>query len=208
MLVHSSSAFRRSSCMMRCHCRLLHPRMLPLSSFRLSALSPPETKNSRRCIHTSPLRKSTNPPTSTSITIQVVETPLKIASASGNTPPPEDPEEPRDHESSTRTDEQSKSPRNISTDSFARPTSRARGRPRGSSSRRGLKPARQRKTTVFKPVIPEWFMARNVVLHHHLQQSGVFGTQTPTSDPSSTTNETGAGSSPVPITRITISPYI
>jgi len=51
-------------------------------------------------------------------------------------------------------------------------------------------------------------MARNVVLHHHLQQTGTPSMQTPTSDPSTTTTEAGTGSSHVNSTRIAISPYI
>jgi hypothetical protein len=51
-------------------------------------------------------------------------------------------------------------------------------------------------------------MARNVVLHHHLQQTGTPSAQTPTSDPSTTTTEAGTGFPPVHDTRIAISPYI
>ena len=128
-----------------------------------------------------------------------------IASASGNTPPPEDPEDTGDHES--KDEISSLSARPVTTESFARPPSRARGRPRGSSSRRAIKPLHSRKTTVFKPNIPEWFIARNVTLFSHLAQVPTT-TCSNTSDTSPSTNDTKLSTNSIPQTRITISPYI
>jgi hypothetical protein len=122
-----------------------------------------------RCLHTSHLRQSTENPTFTSATVQLAETPLKIASASGDTPPPEDPEGAGDHDSSQRDERSPFLPRLMGSDSFARPPSRARGRPRGSSSRRGPKSHHTNKPTMFKPDVPDWFISRNVTLFSNAQ---------------------------------------
>ena len=160
-----------------------------------------------RLLHISGPRHFNDLPTSTSSTVQITESPLKIASASGNTPPPEDPEDTEDRESSQKDEISSISARPIPTESFARPPSRARGRPRGSSSRRGLKPLHSRKTTVFKPNIPEWFITRNVTLFSHLEQIPTTA-YSDTSDTSPSTNDTKISANSIPQTRITISPYI
>ena len=157
-----------------------------------------------RRLQVSRSRRSNDLSNTTSSIVQITGSPLKIASASGNTPPPEDPEDTGDNESSQKDEISSRSARPITTDSFARPPSRTRGRPRGSSSRRGLKPLHSRKVTVFKPNIPEWFISRNVTLFGHVEQV----TCSDTSDTSHSTHDTKVRINSIPQTRIPISPYI
>ena len=101
-------------------------------------------------------------------TVQFSESSLKIASASGNTPPPEDPEDPIDSEPlqsdiSAVPTSTSAPPLRPAPDSFAR-MPRSRGRPRGSSSRRGTRKTQSRERSAFKPQVPNWFIDRNVTL--------------------------------------------
>ena len=107
---------------------------------------------------------SCDPSNLTSSTVQVADTSLKIVSASGSTPPSEDSEEPGDRETTEPDGMPLAPPRPLSTGSFARPASRTRGRPRGSSSRRSVKATNPHNSTTFKPNIPEWFISRNVTL--------------------------------------------
>ena len=96
--------------------------------------------------------------------------PLKVTSASGSTPSPEDPEESGDRDPAVYSDTASRGPRPVIADSFGRGISRPRGRPRGSSSRMPLKSERARKLSIFKPEIAEWFISRNVTLADELDQ--------------------------------------
>ena len=160
-----------------------------------------------RSLHLSrPSGAPQEPSTSTTSAAQLAENPLKIASASGDTPPPEDPEA-RDHDSPRPDDIPPTFPRPA--DAFARPAPRGRGRPRGSSSRRSLKSQRPRKPAVFKPNIPEWFMSRNVTLFNGLGQIPTEQ-NTGSDDPQSTIPTINSDDLPSEGTqiRIAISPYI
>ena len=165
-----------------------------------------------RYLHVSQPRYSVDPPatsTSASATVQMAENSLKIASASGNTPPPEDPEDSLDHEPPRKDDIPFISTaRPAPTESFARPASRARGRPRGSSSRRGLKGFSSRKAAGFKPKIPEWFISRNVTLYSSCQQVGPSTAYSDASNPSPSANVGDISFDNTPRTRVFISPYI
>ena len=160
---------------MHSRCRLIvqnaceHIRAKPLSLL-LPQPSLSSNLGSGHNFHVSQSRSYSLPPTLTPNTAQITETPLKIASASGSTPPPEDSEESGDPEISHQSEISPSSTRPPSSDSFARPPSRARGRPRGSSSRRSLGSQRPRKTATFKFDIPEWFTQRNVTLFNNLEE--------------------------------------
>lgn len=115
------------------------------------------------------LHDSLPPPTRA---VQFPHSPLKLASASGSTPPPDETEDPIDsidspptHPalSAPATSPPTSGPRPLPPESFAR-APRSRGRPRGSSSRRNKRTAQSRQTSIFKPRIPHWFIERNVTL--------------------------------------------
>lgn len=95
---------------------------------------------------------------------------MKVTSASGSTPSSEEPEDSADHDFSVRNDTSPLGPRPSNTDSFARPISRSRGRPRGSSLRRAIKSEQTRRKSGSKPTIPEWFIDRNVTLSDDLDK--------------------------------------
>jgi hypothetical protein len=162
-------------------------------------------------VHVSHSRAYSVPPTLAPNTAQITETPLKIASASGNTPPPEEPEDSGDPETSHQSEVPPSSTRPASSDSFARPPSRARGRPRGSSSRRAVGSQRLRNPATFKPAIPEWFLQRNVTLFNNLDEV-TFSLENPAPSENSNLTEPSApmeeGPSSIKGTRITVSPYI
>jgi hypothetical protein len=161
-----------------------------------------------RYLHISRPQRSRDPSDLTSSTVKVADTTLKIVSASGSTPPPEDSEEPGDHETLRPDEMPLVSPRPVSQTSFARPTSRARGRPRGSSSRRNVKASHSHKSTIFKPNIPEWFISRNVTLSLNNRQ--VLPSPTPPGKldtAPSTIGEDMITNKPRP-SRIAVSPYI
>jgi hypothetical protein len=161
--------------------------------------------------HVSQSRSYSLPPTLTSNTTQIAETPLKIASASGSTPPPEDSEESGDAETSHESEISPSATRPPSSDSFARPPSRARGRPRGSSSRRSLGSQRPRKTATFRFDIPEWFTQRNVRLFNNLEEVPFPAENSTNSEnPDLAEPSEPLQSSPKSMkgTKITISPYI
>jgi hypothetical protein len=186
---------------MQCQCRFIArftydfmQASLPLPTHIRKAIA-----SNVRYLHISRPQRSRDPSNFTSSTVLVADTPLKIASASGNTPPPEDPEEARDYERLGADETPLVPPRPVSTDSFARPASRARGRPRGSSSRRGIKALRPHKSTIFKPNIPEWFISRNVILSRNNQQI-LFSEATPIGDDMMSRKPRSS--------RFAISPYI
>lgn len=160
------------------------------------------------CLHLSQPRRSSETSSSSSSSAQIAEIPLKIASASGNTPPPEDPEEPHDHDKSHNDDLPPAVPRS---DPFTRPARRGRGRPRGSLTRRSLKSLRPRTVAVFKPEIPEWFLARNVTLCDDLRQV-IFPSEefVPLEDDSqsSLSNDEHISTRNTITSRIAISPFI
>jgi hypothetical protein len=135
------------------------PRTVGPLHAHLSALA-----GSHRCLHVTRSHQQSNGfPTVTSSEARITEAPLKVTSASGSTPSPEDPEESGDHDSAVYSNPRSKGPRPAIADSFGRAISRPRGRSRG-SSRRPVKSERARKLSIFKPDIPEWFISRNVTL--------------------------------------------
>jgi hypothetical protein len=201
---------------MHSRCRLIvrnaceHIRTKPLSLF-LAQLSLSSNLGSGHNLSVSQSRSYSLSSILTSNTAQIAETPLKIASASGNTPPPEDPEESGDPETSHQSEIPPSSTRPPSSDSFARPPSRARGRPRGSSSRRPLGSQRPRKPTTFKLDIPEWFIQRNVTLFNNLEEVPCPVKDSTTSEqPNTAEHSESLQESPSSMkgTRITISPYI
>jgi len=121
-----------------------------------------------RNLHRSAAHLQDDPHPPPARTVQYPESSLKIASASGNTPPPEDPEDPIDPEAmqsdvSAVPTSTPAGPSRPAPDSFAR-MPRSRGRPRGSSSRRGTRKSQSRERPAFKPRIPDWFIERNVAL--------------------------------------------
>jgi hypothetical protein len=122
-----------------------------------------------RHIQPSPVRLSSTSTESLGRTIQIAEPPL-LASASGGTPTPEEPEDGDKHGSTNETDQSTNRSKPPNSDSFAHNSGRPRGRPRGTSSRRNILPPRVRRTTALNREIPKWFLSRNVVLSDNLSQ--------------------------------------
>ena len=192
----------RSRIIARSVCSRLRARLI--SSIPPLAIS----FGSDRYLHISRPRYSPDSPSSTRSTVQIAGTPLTIASATGNTPPPEDPEEFGDEELKHKDEISAMSTRPITTDSFARPPSRARGRPRGSSSRGGVKPSHPRKPAAFKPTIPEWFISRNVTLFTNIQQATPSTVYFDNTDASPPKTDGAMHPNETPPSKIAISPYI
>ena len=159
----------------------------------------------RRNLHRSAAHLQDGPHPPAARTVQYPESALKIASASGNTPPPEDPEEPIDSEAvqsdvSAVPTSTPAAPLRPAPDSFAR-MPRTRGRPRGSSSRRGTRKTQSRERSAFKPRIPDWFIERNVTLVSTAPpHAAYFANSSAKSD-----IET---SSTIPSRKIRLSPYV
>lgn len=198
---------------MQCHTRVIARNLCDHLRFRANpvvATSVPAFSNiqNRRCLHISLPSPSDDSPVATSSSFRVADTPLKIASASGSTPPPEEPEEPGEKDSHQQEDVSPVQSWPVSADSFVRPTSRARGRPRGSSSRRGLKSHRPRKSSIYKPNIPEWFISRNVTLCSNLPRLNFGHAESDSPDVGVSSLEGPTDLNSQAHTRFSVSPFI